>query len=273
MLELLTVPFLQRALLGGLILGVLLAYLGVFIVIRKMAFFGDGIAHASLAGIAVGMLTSTNPLIIAVVYSAILAVLIYLIEKKTSLSSDVTIGLFFTASMALGIILVGFKQGYQPELISFLFGNILIIQNLELAVMSVLAVLILSYLIVFHRQITFITLDREGAQISGVNTALFDLIFYIVSAVSVVLGVKILGIVLVSALLLIPPSIGKLLAKSFKSFIWLSIVAAEFIVFFGLFLSYVFDLPSGATIILFGFSAFLLVLILKKAITSIQMKN
>jgi ABC-type Mn2+/Zn2+ transport system permease subunit len=111
MLEILQYPFMQRALLGGLILALLLSFMGVFVVLRRMAFFGDGIAHASLAGIAIGLLVSYNPLIVAIILSVILAIIIFYLERKTSLSSDVIIGILFTASMALGIIFISWKSG------------------------------------------------------------------------------------------------------------------------------------------------------------------
>ncbi|MFH1527946.1 MAG: metal ABC transporter permease [Bacteroidota bacterium] len=264
MLEILQYPFMQRAIIGGLILGMMLAFMGVFVILRRMAFFGDGIAHASLAGIAIGILTSYNPLIIAIAFSVVLAILIFYLERKTTLSSDVIIGIFFTSSMALGIVLMSLKSGYQPELISFLFGNILAIQVSELIIMSVFAIMVLSFLIYFYRQITFIALDREGAKVAGINTGILDLIFYIALAIAVVLGVKILGIVLVSALLIIPASIGKLLVSSFKALIITSIVLAEITILGGLLLSYTLDLPAGGMIVLFGAALFFIALFTNK---------
>lgn len=254
----------QRAIIGGLILGLLLAMLGVFVILRRMAFFGDGIAHASLAGIAIGILVSSNPLIVAIGWSIILAVIIFYLERKTKLSSDTIIGILFTASMALGIVLITLKSGYQPELISFLFGNILAIKVSELIIMSVFAAAVIAFILIFYRQIGFITFDKDGARVAGINATALDLIFYIALAVATVLGVKILGIVLVSALLIIPASIAKILAKSFRSLLSLSVIIAEFIIIGGLFLSYILNLPTGAVIILFGTALFFLTILAQK---------
>jgi len=266
MIELLQFPFMQRAIIGGIILGLLLAFMGVFVILRRMAFFGDGVAHASLAGIAIGLLASYNPLGTAIVFSIILAILIFYLERKSKLSSDVVIGILFTASMALGIILISLKSGYQPELISFLFGNILSIQNSELIIMSIFAVIVLAFLVYFYRQIAFITFDEEGAKVAGINTGVLDLIFYILLSIAIVLGVKILGIILVSALLIIPASIAKLIASSFKSLVITSIIAAEITILGGIIISYLLDLPTGAVIILFGTAIFFITLFVKKLI-------
>jgi zinc transport system permease protein len=266
MIEILQFPFMQRAIIGGIILGLLLAFMGVFVILRRMAFFGDGVAHASLAGIAIGILASYNPLVVAIIFSIILAIIIFYLERKTKLSSDVIIGILFTASMALGVILISLKSGYQPELISFLFGNILSIQTSELIIMAIFAVIVIAFLLYYFRQIAFITFDEEGARVSGINTTVLDLIFYITLAVAIVLGVKILGIVLVSALLIIPASIAKLISKSFKSLVASSIIVAEITILGGLAISYILNLPTGAVIILFGTALFFLTLIIQKLV-------
>ncbi|MFH1632008.1 MAG: metal ABC transporter permease, partial [bacterium] len=134
--ELLTYPFMQRALIAGAILGVLLASLGVLATLRKMAFFGEGVAHASLAGIAIAVLAGFTPLPFAIAWAVLIAVIIYTLERATKLPSDTLIGILFTASMALGVILIGQTQGYQPELLSFLFGSILTIKSIDLIIIA-----------------------------------------------------------------------------------------------------------------------------------------
>lgn len=257
-------PFMQRALVAGILLAGLFAYLGVFVVLRRMAFFSDGIAHASLAGVAAGVLLSQNPLITALISSVLFAVLLFFLEKKTNISSDTAVGFIFTFGMALGVLLISFKKGYQPELIGFLFGNILMIKSLDLWLIGIAAFLIFGLLFLFRREITLIALDREMAYLSGIHTDFFQLALYIVLAVSVVLGIKILGIVLVSALLIIPVSISKLISHSFRKLVIGSILFAEAIVISGIFLSYFFDLPTGAAIVLTGAVLFFAVFLLRK---------
>ena len=255
----------QRAFLAGILLAGLLSYLGVFVVIRKMAFFSDGIAHASLAGVASGVLLSANPLITALIASLIFAVGMFYLERKAGLASDTVIGLIFTFGMALGVLLISFRSGYQPELIGFLFGNILTIRQSDLILILTLGLLIGIFLFVFRRRITLLALDREMAYLAGANPDLLQLAMYVVLALSVVLGIKILGIILVSALLIIPVSISKLISRSFRNLVIGSLILAEVIVLAGLVISYIFDLPAGATIVLTGTVLFFAVFILRRA--------
>jgi zinc transport system permease protein len=261
MAELLRLPFMQRAILAGLVLGVLLALLGIFVSLRKMAFFSDGIAHASLAGAAIGLLTRFSPLLSALVFSMLLACLIYWLEKKSSLSSDAIIGILFTSGMALGIVLISLRPGYQPELISYLFGNILAIRGQDLALIVVLAVLIMAFIIGHKRKLTLLALDREMAYMAGINPDFYQLLLYIMLACALVLGIRVLGIILVSALLIIPVSAARLLSRSFKALALWTVLIAEFVILAGLLLSYFLNLPSGAVIVLTGSTVFSLAFI------------
>src|SRR3990167_1951648 len=140
MLAIFQFPFVQRALIAGMFLALLLAVLGVFVVLRRMSFLADGIAHASLAGVAFGLLVGIYPLAAALLVGVLFAVVIFILERKTSLSLDSIINLIFTTGLALGVVLLSFKSTYQPDLISFLFGNILAISADELKFMLVLGV-------------------------------------------------------------------------------------------------------------------------------------
>ncbi len=256
MADLLLLPFMQRAILAGLVLGLLLSYLGIFVTLRKMAFFSDGIAHAALAGAAIGLLTRFSPLLSALAFSMLLAALVYWLEKKSSLSSDAIIGIMFTSGMALGVVLISLRPGYQPELISYLFGNILAIRRVDLALIILLAAVILAFIFSHKRKLTLLALDREMACMAGINPDLYELLLYIMLACALVLGIRVLGVILVSAILIIPVSTARLLSRSFKALTWLTVLIAEFTVLAGLVLSYFLDLPTGAVIVLTGSALF-----------------
>ncbi|MBI2484519.1 metal ABC transporter permease [Candidatus Uhrbacteria bacterium] len=243
-------PFLQKALLAGLALGLILPFLGVFVTLRKMSFFGEGIAHASLTGVALGVLTGMDPFLSAVGVGVLVGIMIYLLERKTLIAPDALIGVLFATALAIGLILLSLHRGYQPELISFLFGNILTINSYDLIVITIFSALIFIVLIVFRRQLTMLALDKESAWLSGIRTEAFDFFFYIILSVTIVLGIKLLGIILVSALLVIPPSTAKLLAPSLHGMIVGSMCAGILAVVAGLAVSYLLDLPTGAVIVL-----------------------
>ncbi|OIO19065.1 MAG: hypothetical protein AUJ23_02575 [Candidatus Magasanikbacteria bacterium CG1_02_32_51] len=247
-----------RALLTGTFVSVLLGWLGTFVVTRKMSFIGDGIAHASLAGIALAILLGWAPIPTAVVLASIIAVIIYFLEKKTNISSDMAIALMLTTGMAIGIILLHFYQGYQPELISYLFGNILTINTYDMWSIVIIGLMVLVVLLVFYRKILFSTFDPIGAYLSGSRVWVFDLLLYVSTAVVIILSIKLVGVILVSSLLVTPSAIAKMFVRSFKSFTLLTIIFSVSIVLFGLISSYYLDLPSGATIILTGTVLFIL---------------
>ncbi len=249
-LDLLSYPFVQRALIAGVLVAILYAMLGVFVVARRMAFFTDGIAHASLAGIAIAILVGVAPLPAAIMWAVAVAIGMFLLERHAKLSSDTAIGILFTASMALGVVFLSLKPGYQPELVSFLFGNILTLTTNGLIALASFTILTIMWMSLAKRALLYSSLDEDSARISGIKTWAHILILYIALAVAIVLGVKMLGVVLVSALLIIPPATGSQLSKSFSGFCVSTFFASLMSISLGLFISFFFNIPSGATIIL-----------------------
>ncbi|MBN2345215.1 MAG: metal ABC transporter permease [Candidatus Aminicenantes bacterium] len=258
MIEMLQLPFMQRALLTGLLLGLLLAALGIFVSLKRMSFYSDGMAHAALAGAAIGLLTRSDPLLAALVFGALLAVLIFFLERKSNLPIDSIIGIMFTSGMALGIVLISFRQGYQPELLSFLFGNILAIRGRDLALIAVVALPLLGFIYLQRRKLTLLALDREMAHMAGFNPDAYQLLLYVFLALALVLGLRVLGVVLVSAVLIIPVSTARLLCRSFKALARWTFLLSEVTVIGGLLLAYRFDLPASGVIVLLGTALFAL---------------
>jgi len=250
--EIFQMVFMQRALLAGIILAFLLAVLGVFVVLRKMSFFADGIAHSSLAGVAIAVLFAWNSLLVAVLVSVFFSILIFFLEKRFKFSSDLAIGIIFTTGLSLGVILMSQTPGYQADLMSYLFGNILAIRSSELWWILGFAVLILGFVFWKKKALTLFSLNSDLARVSGLKVDLLQLGLYVALSVAVVLSIKAMGIVLVSALLVIPVANARLLAKSFKGLLIWSVVISELIVFFGIIFSYYLDWPSSPTIVVVG---------------------
>jgi len=247
-----------RALLAGAFISILLGWIGTFMVTRKMSFMGDGIAHASLAGVALAVLVGWAPIPTAIVLSIFIAIGIYLLENKTNITSDMAIGIMFTTGMAIGIILLNFYPGYQPELVSYLFGNILAINSHDLQLTFIIGTIVLAIMSLYYHKLVFTTFDREGSYLAGLNPWRYDLFLYIISAITIVLSIKLVGIILVSALIIIPSAISRIFASSFKYFTIFAVCSAVVITISGLIISYYLDLPSGATIIITGTTIFLL---------------
>ncbi len=268
MFELLQLEFMQRAFIAGLVLAPLLAVLGSFVTLRKMSFFADGIAHASLLGVAISIIAGIAPFGGALIIGIIFGILIFLLERYTSVTSDAVIGIIFTTGLALGIVLISLQPGYQPDLISFLFGNILAITWGSVRTIVVLSIGILLIIFLMFKKLTLTSLSEELAWTSGISTMYVNLIFYILLSVSVVLGVKLLGIILVSALVITPPVTAKLVITSFKSYVIWSVIFSLMAFIGGLFASYYFDLPSGASIVLMATSIFILTMFYSRFLKS-----
>lgn len=254
----------QRALFSGLMVAVLLGSLGVFVNIRNLSFLGDGIAHASLAGVALALLIGWMPTPTALVLAIFFAFAMFFLEKHSRISGDTAIGILFTTGMALGVILLHFTPGFQPELISYLFGNILAIETQDLWLTLVVGTVILIVTALTSKQLAFVILDEEGAYLSGLNPARYILMLYVLTALAIVLSIKLVGIVLVSALLITPSAISHMLSNSFRSFQIQSVLWACVMVVLGIASSVIFDLPSGATIIVVGTTLFILSLLGRK---------
>lgn len=261
MFELLQLEFMQRAFLAGIILAPVLALLGSFVTLRKMSFFADGVAHASLLGVALSMLVGIAPFNGALIIGVIFGIIIFLLERYTSIASDAVIGIIFTTGLALGIILISMQPGYQPDLISFLFGNILAVTWGNVWTIGLFSLGILSSIIVMFKKFILTSLSEELAWSSGMSTAWINLLFYILLSVAVVLGVKLLGIILVSALLITPSVTAKLVTHSFRSYVISSVIFSLLAFIGGLFASYYLDLPSGASIVLAATIIFIITLL------------
>lgn len=253
--------FVWRAIIAGALTAGLFAVLGNFVILRKMSFFGEGIAHASLAGVVIGLLLGGEPFVAGVLYAVFFALLIYALEKRTNLAPDSLIGILFTSSLALGILLINLKPGYQPDLMSFLFGNILTITNTDLIFTAVITALVIAFVISKYKKYILFALSSEFAYLSKMNRELYHVLLYVMLAVAVVIGIKLLGIVLVSALLIIPASTAKIVAWSSRSLLVLGVVFAQIAVMFGIFSSLLLNIPTSSAIVLSQSALFLFVLL------------
>lgn len=264
MLEFLNFPFIQRALLAGLLVSVALALLGIFVVLRKMSFFGDAIAHFSFTGIALGFLFNFNPIITAVIFSVLLALSIGLVQNRTTIAADTTIGVFFSGAAALGIFIIGLLKGYRSDLFQYLFGDILAITTLDIYLAVVICGLTILVFAIFSKDFFKITFNKELARTNGVRTILLEYLFLGLLAAVTAIAIKIVGIILVTALLIIPAATAKNIAKNFKEMISFTSVFAVLSVSLGLLASYALNTASGASIVLVSLLFFIVSSLLRK---------
>ncbi|MDO8559451.1 MAG: metal ABC transporter permease [bacterium] len=239
-------------LLTSIVLAAVLSWLGVFVVMKKMSFVADGIAHASLAGVALGVLFHANPLYTALAYTLCVGALIYYLERRTTLPVDTIITLLFTASLAVGILLMSREGGDVEALEKSLFGDAAAIGWSEIMTVAVLALGEVLFLTRYYQRLALMIFDRASAYVAGIHVDRLQLGFYLALVVAIVLGIKVFGVLLVGALMVIPASAAKLVSRSFHGAIALSAIFSVLIVGSGMPLAHAFDLPASAVVVLTG---------------------
>ncbi len=264
MLEMLSSAFMQKALIVGIIVSLISGLVSVFVVLRKMSFIGAGISHAAFGGVAIGFFTGINPIITAIIYSIAVALGIDAVSRKGKVSEDATIGIFFASSMALGIVLISLSKEFNVDLFGYLFGNILAITEGEVLLSLCIAVFAIGAIVLFLKEIFITTFNEEIARVSGISVRAINLLFLIVLAVSIVISMKIVGIILISALLVIPGATAQLFAKNLYFMIAASCGVAVISTVLGLVLAYEFDIAPGGSIVLTATAIFLVVLFFKR---------
>jgi zinc transport system permease protein len=255
-IEFLSYEFGQRALLAGLIIGLGCAVLAFFVVLRRMAFVGVGISHAALGGVALGVLLGIDPLVAALGFSVAVAWLIGAVAGRGKLSEETAIGIFFPTAMALGVALMAGTPDYRQDLLGYLFGNILLVQPSDLVFAAVLVGGTLLVTAFFFKELLFISVDEETARAAGLPAARLRYLLLTLLALTIVSAIKVVGIVLVSAFLVIPAATAQMLAPGVRSMLFLSIAAALVSVVGGLWVAWMVNLPSGAAIVLLAAGLF-----------------
>lgn len=254
----------QKALFVGIIVSFVSGLVSVFVVLRKMSFIGAGISHAAFGGVAIGFFTGLNPVITAIFYCIAVALGIEVVSRKGNISKDASIGIFFASSMALGIVLISLSKEYTVDLFGYLFGNILAITHGEVLLSLFTAVVVIVGMLLFLKEIFLITYSEEIARVSGISVKAINIFFLVVLSVSIVISMKIVGIILISALLVIPGATAQLFARNLYSMIFISCGIAMLSTILGLFLSYEFDIAPGGSIVLTAAALFFAALVLKK---------
>ena len=250
MLEALQYQFMQHALAAGLLAAVACGIVGVYVVVKKVVFISGGIAHASFGGIGLGYLLGINPVLGAMAFTVASSLGIGLVTRRTRLPEDTAIGILWAMGMALGIIFIGLAPGYAPDLFSYLFGNILTVPFFDLMLMLVLDVVIISLVALLYKGFLYLSFDEEFSTVSGLPAESLYLLLLCLVALTVVVLIRVVGIILVIALLTIPAALARQFTYSLKKMMMLAILAGIIFTFSGLWISYALNLASGATIIL-----------------------
>jgi zinc transport system permease protein len=262
--DFLSYGFLQRALVAGVFVAIACAILGVFLILRRDSMIGHGLAHVTFAGIAIGLLLDLMPIAVATGVAVITALGIMKLKERAGLYGDTAIAIFSSVGFAVGIMIVSLAQGFNVDLFGYLFGEILAIDAFEVSFSVGLALIVVIIIILNYHKFMYMTFDRESAKVSGVRVQRLDVLLTVLTAVTVVLGMKIVGLLLVAALLVIPAATGLQIASNFKQAIVLSSLVSLVSVVSGLILAFSLDFPASGTIVCLSFVFFLVFFLAKR---------
>ncbi len=252
MFDALQYEFMQNALIAGLLASIACGIIGAYVIVRRIVFISEGIAHASFGGIGLGYLAGFSPITGALIFSLGAALGIGFITRKTRLAEDTAIGILLTMGMALGIIFIGLAPGYAPDLFSYLFGNILTVPNSDLVMMIVLDAIIVGMVAALYKEFLALAFDEEFSTVIGIPVNTLYLLLLCMIALTVVLLIRVVGAILVVALLTIPTALARQFTYDLRKMMLLSVLFGAVFTFGGLWISYELDVASGAAIILLG---------------------
>lgn len=250
MIELLGYDFFQNALLGSLLTAIACGIVGTYVVARRLVFISGGITHASFGGLGLGFFLGTNPVLMALVFSVLSALGVEWVSKTQNVREDSAIAAVWSLGMALGVLFIFLTPGYSPNLSAYLFGNILTISTADIIWIAILAVVLLLLVSLFLREMIYVAFDNSFAKTQGLPVKFIEYMMMFFIAVTIVLSIRLVGIMLLMSLLTLPQMVANQFTSDFRKIMYSSIVIGFLACVIGLFLSYYINIPSGAFIIL-----------------------
>ncbi len=257
--ELLALDFMRQALIAALLVGIAAPLVGVFLVQRRLSLIGDGMGHVSLAGVAIGILTGSAPVLTALAAAVLAAIAVELIRVRGRTSGDIALAVMFYGGIALGVVLISMSTASSPaNLTAYLFGAILTTSATDLQVFAVLAVVVLAVTLTLRPRLFAVANDEEYARATGMHATALNLTLAILTAVTVVVSMRVVGLLLISALMILPNATAQVVARSFRSSVRWAVLVGILSSVGGVIGSYYAGTPSGGSIVLVAIAIFLL---------------
>jgi zinc transport system permease protein len=256
MLEIFQYQFMQRALIAAVLVSVACGVVGSYVVIKRIVSLSGAISHAAFGGVGIGYFLGVNPVLAAIPFSIISAIAIGGVKQISNISEDTSIGILWSVGMAIGVIFINLTPGYAPDLFSYLFGSILTVNNTDLYIMLILDIVIIATVYLFRREFLAVSFDEEFSKVVGLPALLVYMLLLALVALSVVVLIKVVGVILLIALFTIPAAISKQYTYNLRNLMILATILGIVLTTVGLILSYIFNLASGATIVMVLATAF-----------------
>lgn len=263
-LEILEFGFMQRALIAGVAVAITASVIGLFLVLRRNSLFGDALSHVAFGGIAVGLVANIYPLWTGVAFSVLGALGITKLRQSAKIPADATVAILLAGGLALGLLLSSISPSGTPiNIFSYLFGSILVVSIEDTLAILAMAGAVLAIVVLLYRQFMYVTFDEEQAKVSGLSISKLSYLFAVLASVSVIVSMRLVGILLVSSLIVIPNITALLLGKGFKKTALISVGISIFSVIIGISVSFIANIPPAATIVIVLIAVFLATLAAK----------
>ena len=274
-LEALSYGFMQKALIAGIAVGLICSFMGTFLVLRRYSLFGDGIAHVAFGGISVGLFLGVFPLWTAFIVSILGGLGLQKLRQSTKISGDSAVAVVLVSGLAVGVILVSSSGGFSVDLFSFLFGSILLISQEDTIMILALSAGIIATLTIMQKQFLHLTFNEEQAKLSGMRTTLLNYAFVVLASITVVTSMRLVGILLISALIVIPNITAMMFGKGFKKTVLISMSISVISVVSGILVSYAINVAPSGTIVVIAVGILIGTLVLKSTglLGKIDIKN
>ncbi len=262
--EILQYSFMLRALVAGGIIGVVAPMIGTFLVLRRLAFFADTLAHTALLGVALGLLLRIYPIVTAMAVCLVVAATVELLRGWRRLYSEAMLSLFLSGSLAVAVVLISLARGFNVNILAYLFGSISTVQEMDLWVIIAVGVVACAVIIGLYKELFFISFDEESARVNGLPTRAINVLLMSLAAMTVALAMRIVGILLLGALMVIPVLAAFQVARGFKKALLLSVAFSLFSVLAGLVASFYLDIVAGGAIVITGLIIFVVCMAVRR---------
>jgi zinc transport system permease protein len=258
MFEIFQYPFMQRALIAAFLVSIACGVVGSYVVIKRIVSLSGAISHAAFGGVGLGYFLGVNPVLAAIPFSIVSAMAIGGVKQIVNISEDTAIGILWSVGMALGVIFINLTPGYAPDLFSYLFGSILTVSNTDIYIMFILDMIIVATVYLFRREFLAVSFDEDFSKVVGLPSIPIYLLLLALVALSVVVLIKVVGVILIIALFTIPAAISKQYTYNIRRLMILATIVGVILTSLGLILSFIFNLASGATIVIVLAAAFII---------------
>ncbi len=256
MLDLLQYGFVLRGLAAGIIIAIIAPFIGIFLVLRRYSLIADTLSHVSFAGVAIGFLLGINPIITAIIASVLSSIAIERLRTSKRVYGESALSLFLSGSLALAIVLISAYQGFGANITNYLFGSIVTVRQFDLVLIAAVSVVVITLLIAFYKELVYISFDENAARVSNIPVRLINIVLIVLAALVVALAIPIIGILLISALIVIPVLAALQFRRSFKQTLIIAETVSVFSVLAGIIISFYANISTGGTIVLITLACF-----------------